>query len=103
MVFKLITNRLVTTKQKKFLEKTLGCLGISIEDLLEINNLKELIKENNDLKEQVKVLNATNVIMANEIQVMKENITELIVKQQNDAFQQLFNDYEEEDKELERE
>lgn len=99
----MITNRLVTTKQKKFLEKTLGCLGISIEDLLEINNLKELIKENQDLKEQIKVLNATQTIMANEIQVMKENITELIVQQQNDAFRQLFNVYEDEDKELERE
>lgn len=99
----MITNRLVTTKQKKFLEKTLGCLGVSIEDLLEINNLKELIKENQDLKEQIKVLNATQTIMANEIQVMKENITELIVQQQNDAFQQLFNVYEDEDKEQERE
>lgn len=99
----MITNRLVTTKQKKFLEKTLGCLGISIEDLLEINNLKELIKENQDLKEQIKVLNATQTIMANEIQVMKENITELIVQQQNDAFRQLFNVYEDEDKEQERE
>lgn len=99
----MITNRLVTTKQKKFLEKTLGCLGVSIEDLLEINNLKELIKENQDLKEQIKVLNATQTIMANEIQVMKENITELIVQQQNDAFRQLFNVYEDEDKEQERE
>ena len=98
----MITNRLVTTKQKKFLEKTLSCLGVSIEDLLEINNLKELIKENKDLKEQIKVLNATQTIMANEIQIMKENITELIVQQQNDAYQQLFNVYEE-DKEQERE
>lgn len=98
----MITNRLVTTKQKKFLEKTLGCLGVSIEDLLEINNLKELIKENQDLKEQIKVLNATQTIIANEIQIMKENITELIVQQQNDAYQQLFNVYEE-DNEQERE
>ena len=55
------------------------------------------------IKEQIKVLNATQTIMANEIQVMKENITELIVQQQNDAFRQLFNVYEDEDKEQERE
>lgn len=34
-------NRLVTTKQKKFLERTFKCLGISIEDFMEINNLVE--------------------------------------------------------------
>lgn len=89
----MITNRLVTTRQKKFLEKTLGCLGISIEDLLEINNLKELIKKNEELQKQVEVLNASNVVMAETIQRMKENITDLIVQQQNDAFEQLFENY----------
>jgi cell division protein FtsB len=86
-------NRLVTTRQKKFLEKTLGCLGVSIDDLLEINNLKELIHKNKELEEQIKVLNATNVVMANEIQKMKENITELIVQQQNDAYEQILNGF----------
>ena len=86
-------NRLVTTKQKKFLEKTFKCLDISIDDLLEINNLKELIQKNKDLEEQVKVLNATNLVMANEIQKMKENITELIVQQQNDAYEQILNGF----------
>lgn len=89
----MITNRLVTTRQKKFLEKTLGCLGISIEDLLEINNLKELIKKNEELQKQVEVLNASNVVMAETIQRMQENITDLIVQQQNDAFEQLFENY----------
>lgn len=86
-------NRLVTTKQKKFLEKTFKCLDISIDDLLEINNLKELIQKNKELEEQVKVLNATNLVMANEIQKMKENITELIVQQQNDAYEQILNGF----------
>lgn len=89
----MITNRLVTIRQKKFLEKTLGCLGISIEDLLEINNLKELIKKNEELQKQVEVLNASNVVMAETIQRMQENITDLIVQQQNDAFEQLFENY----------
>lgn len=95
-------NRLVTTKQKKFLEKTFKCLDISVDDLLEINNLKELIQKNKELEEQVKVLNATNLVMANEIQKMKENITELIVQQQNDAYEQILNGFannETEDKE----
>lgn len=86
-------NRLVTTKQKKFLEKTFKCLDISIDDLLEINNLKKLIQKNKELEEQVKVLNATNLVMANEIQKMKENITELIVQQQNDAYEQILNGF----------
>lgn len=86
-------NRLVTTKQKKFLEKTFKCLDISIDDLLEINNLKELIQKNKELEEQVRVLNATNLVMANEIQKMKENITELIVQQQNDAYEQILNGF----------
>ncbi len=86
-------NRLVTTKQKKFLEKTFKCLDISIDDLLEINNLRELIQKNKELEEQVKVLNATNLVMANEIQKMKENITELIVQQQNDAYEQILNGF----------
>ena len=89
----MIVNRLVTKKQKKFLEKTFDCLDISIEDLMEINNLKEVIKQNKELQEQVNVLNATNLVMAQTIEKMKENITELIVQQQNDALEQLFKEY----------
>lgn len=89
----MIVNRLVTKKQKKFLEKTFACLDISIEDLMEINNLKEVIKQNKELQEQVNVLNATNLVMAQTIEKMKENITELIVQQQNEAYEQLFKEY----------
>ena len=89
----MIVNRLVTKKQKKFLEKTFACLDISIEDLMEINNLKEVIKQNKELQEQVNVLNASNLVMAQTIEKMKENITELIVQQQNDALEQLFKEY----------
>ena len=89
----MIVNRLVTKKQKKFLEKTFACLDISIEDLMEINNLKEVIKQNKELQEQVNVLNASNLVMAQTIEKMKENITELIVQQQNEAYEQLFKEY----------
>lgn len=89
----MIVNRLVTKKQKKFLEKTFACLDISIEDLMEINNLKEVIKQNKELQEQINVLNASNLVMAQTIEQMKQNITELIVQQQNDALEQLFKEY----------
>ena len=75
------------------MEKTFACLDISIEDLMEINNLKEVIKQNKELQEQVNVLNASNLVMAQTIEKMKENITELIVQQQNDALEQLFKEY----------
>lgn len=91
----MIVNRLVTKKQKKFLEKTFECLDISIDDLMEINNLKELIKQNKELQEQINTLNAANIVMAETIQKMKENITELIVQQQNEAYEQLFKGYNE--------
>ena len=91
----MIVNRLVTKKQKKFLEKTFECLDISVDDLMEINNLKELIKQNKELQEQINTLNAANIVMAETIQKMKENITELIVQQQNEAYEQLFKGYNE--------
>lgn len=99
----MIINRLVTKRQKRFLEKTFACLDISVDDLLEINNLKELIQKNKELQEQVNVLNASNLVMAQTIEKMKENITELIVQQQNDAYEQLFKGYDEIMNENERE
>ena len=85
------------------MEKTFACLDISVDDLLEINNLKELIQKNKELQEQVNVLNASNLVMAQTIEKMKENITELIVQQQNDAYEQLFKGYDEIMNENERE
>ena len=99
----MIINRLVTKRQKRLLEKTFACLDISVDDLLEINNLKELIQKNKELQEQVNVLNASNLVMAQTIEKMKENITELIVQQQNDAYEQLFKGYDEIMNENERE
>lgn len=46
-----MNNRLVTTKQKKFIEKTCGALGINIDEMMEINNLSKIIKAQNDLFE----------------------------------------------------
>lgn len=44
----MVINRIMTTKQKKFLEKTFDCLGISIEDFMEINNLRTYMKETDE-------------------------------------------------------
>jgi uncharacterized protein YydD (DUF2326 family) len=41
----MVINRLVTTRQKKFLERTFTALGISIEDFMEVNNLIEFRKK----------------------------------------------------------
>jgi FtsZ-binding cell division protein ZapB len=56
----MVMNRLVTTKQKKFLERTFNCLGISIEEFMEINNLMEFrnttLAEIENLKKENKFL-----------------------------------------------
>lgn len=50
----MIVNRLVTTKQKKFLERTFNALGISIEDFMEINNLIEFKKNTEEAIDSLK-------------------------------------------------
>jgi hypothetical protein len=56
-----IVNRLVTTKQKKFLEKTFNALGISIEDFMEINNLIEFKEET---EKEITILKNENKFLA---------------------------------------
>lgn len=89
-------NRLVTTKQKKFLERTFNALGISIEDFMEINNLIEFRanteKEINELKNENKFLAEVNT-KQNEIirdlyariEEMSQRIDDLLYLRDNEA------------------
>lgn len=77
----MVMNRLVTTKQKRFLEKTFKCLGISIEDFMEINNLIEFKEKTNkqiaSLKEDNKFLSDVNIEQNNIIHELHIRIEEL--------------------------
>jgi hypothetical protein len=74
-------NRLVTTKQKKFLEKTFEALGISIEDFMEVNNLIEFRytteKEIESLKNENKFLAEVNTKQNEIIRDLNIRIEEL--------------------------
>lgn len=52
----MIYTKIMTTKEKKYIEKTLGILGLSIDDLLEVQNLKEIREETEELRKEVKEL-----------------------------------------------
>ena len=70
-------NRLVTTKQKKFLEKTFDALGISIEDFMEINNLIEFKTKT---EAEIETLKKDNKFLAEVNTQQNEIIRELFVK-----------------------
>lgn len=73
----MIVNRLVTTKQKKFLERTFNALGISIEDFMEINNLIEFKK---NTEEAIETLKKENKFLADVNTQQNEIIRDLFVK-----------------------
>lgn len=50
----MINTRIMTTKEKKYIEKTLGILGITVDDLLEIQNLREMRSELELLRKEYK-------------------------------------------------
>lgn len=84
----MIINRLVTTKQKKFLEKTFECLGITVEEMLEINNIRAIKEENEELKQRVSFLESslknTNIIVSE----LSKQITDFITDMQNGLFEE---------------
>jgi hypothetical protein len=84
----MVINRLVTTKQKKFLEKTFNCLGIDIEQFLEVNNISAIKKRNEELEERVKFLEEslknTNLIISE----LSKEITNFITDMQNGLFEE---------------
>lgn len=81
-------NRIVTTKQKRFLEKTFECLGITVEEMLEINNIREIKKENEELKQRISFLEDslknTNIIVSE----LSKQITDFITDMQNGLFEE---------------
>lgn len=85
----MIINRLVTTKQKKFLEKTFECLGITVEEMLEINNIRAIKEENEELKQRVSFLESslknTNIIVSE----LSKQITDFITDMQNGLFEEV--------------
>lgn len=66
----MIINRLVTTKQKRFLEKTFNALGISIEDFMEVNNLIEFKEET---EREIAILKDENKFLA-EVNTNQNNV-----------------------------
>jgi hypothetical protein len=89
-------NRLVTTKQKRFLERTFKCLGISIDDFMEINNLKQLQETNRQLEDRVKLLEENAVLLNKTITHQNSLIAELIQNQQKGAYATIFKGFGEE-------
>lgn len=86
MFLEMVINRIMTTKQKKFLEKTFECLGISIEDFMEINNLKayeervqQLERDNKFLADVNTKQNEVIVDLRGQIEELNQKLIELIV------------------------
>lgn len=89
-------NRIMTTRQKRFLEKTLNCLGINVDELIDINNLSEYKKQIQDQQQRITLLEQAQ-IQSNEIIARLTNqVAELIANQQKSAFEQIFKGFGEE-------
>lgn len=86
----MINTRVITNKQKKFLEKTLCTLGIDIDQLLLTNNLSEVISENKLLKEQNEILNQKLNLLNEKLNICNEAIESLNIKMQKSAFEQIW-------------
>lgn len=88
----MVINRIMTTKQKKFLEKTFECLGISIEDFMEINNLKAYEERVKRLEDENKFLAEVNtkqneviIDLRGQIEELNQKVIELIIGVDSEA------------------
>ena len=77
-------NRLVTTKQKRFLEKTFKCLGIDVDEIMEINNIRKLKQEKEELEERVHNLEQSLTKTNETIVELSRNVTEFIDEMQQE-------------------
>lgn len=77
-------NRLVTTKQKRFLEKTFKCLGIDVDEIMEINNIRKLKQEKEELEERVHYLEQALTKTNETIVELSRNVTEFIDEMQQE-------------------
>ena len=73
-------NRIMTTKQKKFLEKTFECLGVDIDTFLLISELPNILAENKTLREENtelrKILIEQNESIVNTTKVLNTHLIE---------------------------
>ena len=86
-------NRIMTTRQKKFLEKTLGCLGISIDELIDINNLSEYKKQIQEQQQRITLLEQSQIQSNEVIARLTNQVAELIANAQKSAFEQIFSGF----------
>lgn len=80
--------KIITTKQKKMLENILYALDVSLDDFLQIQNLKELKdkvenleKENIVKEERIRLLEQVNKQLLEDVQTLNLRIEENAVDQ----------------------
>lgn len=80
--------KIITTKQKKMLENILNALDVSLDDFLQIQNLKELKdkvenleKENIVKEERIRLLEQVNKQLLEDVQTLNLRIEENAVDQ----------------------
>lgn len=80
--------KIITTKQKKMLENILYALDVSLDDFLQIQNLKELKdkvenleKENIVKEERIRLLEQVNKQLLEDVQTLNLRIEENAVNQ----------------------
>lgn len=92
----MINTKIMTTKEKKYIEKTLGILGLTIDDLLEVQNLKEirseleaLMKEYQEttkkLQEYKEVVEKNSVITSKMSTQVQEALNDFLNKMSDDT------------------
>ena len=91
----MITYRIMTTGEKVMLENILEALGISLEDFMEIVNLKEVLTE---FKSFIETSNQRLETLEQNYTLVNNATAELRDKIQKDAFEQLFGEVEDEEK-----
>ena len=84
----MINTKIITTKQKKMLENILYALDVSLDDFLQIQNLKELKdkvenleKENIVKEERIRLLEQVNKQLLEDVQTLNLRIEENAVDQ----------------------
>ncbi len=93
----MIETKIITTKEKKMLDKIFGVLGIDTNQLLKINNLGEILCELGDLKKENEELKAKLLAQAQINDLLTEKINELVIalekinqRMQEDAMSKIF-------------
>lgn len=75
----MIETKIITTKEKKMLDKIFGVLGIDTNQLLKINNLGEILCELDDLKKENDELRAKLLAQTQINDLLTEKINELVI------------------------